>query len=380
MEFYDVIHPNFKETRRIRTTQSTGYSRYFAFPAILKTDENTVLIAHKNGIGHGDDKCRQVSLDQLTLDIKTNTVVRTETIYEEVGKNPQMGEYVKMPNGDICVYIDMQNSQVLSQRTGMEVLRSSDGGSSYGEPQRVGIIDGVEYGYPFDSCEKNGRLYMLVMTFPYLTGSKDRRQVHVISTDDNGISWRRESNLTEALGIEFNESALVATENGFILCTRGEHARHLENTGNDMEASACIYVLNDKFEAIRARDYRLTRADVSQFGRPRIYLYEGKLMLVTRQMIRTCDGVRMVLDLFAVNPETLEILSRVRLDDPFSDQQDGHYASLFLDGEDRLCAIDYETCATPANPSISRKPDIIMMAFSVSELKAQHKEMTGFDF
>lgn len=384
MEYYGLIHPEYKEILRLRSAAKADYARYYAFPAILRLDEDTLLIAYKNGQAHGWDPAgAKVALEQAVLDVRSQRIVRVDELYVGPGRIPQMGEYARMPNGDVCLYIDMQALGSSAERTGMEVLRSRDGGAHYAPAQRVGAVDGVEYGYPLNFCERQGRVYLLAMTFPYLQGSKNRRQVHVLSSADSCMSWRFEANLTEALGLEFNESALVATAEGFALFTRGEAPRHVENSGTDAEAPACLVMLDERFRLLRARDYRRTRNDFSQVGRPRLYPYRGKLLLVTRQHIRTAEGVRMALDLFALDPESLEIRARVRLNDPVVEGQDGHYANLYLDAtgaKPMLRAVDYLTCPTPANPSVKRKPDIVQLSFDVEDLLRQYREEAGHDF
>ena len=385
MEFYGVIHPEYQEMRRLRSTKRTGYARYYAFPAILHADQNRVLIAYKNGVNHGrDPQGTQVKLEQITLDIPSQRVTEETVVFDQTPYIPQMGEYVCMPNGDICLYVDMQRmEESVNVRTGMEEIRSKDGGKTYLPSRRLGVVDGVEYGYPLNFCEKNGRVYMLAMTFPNLAGSKGRRQVHVISSADNGASWRFEVNLTEKLSLEFNESALLATQEGFALFTRGESARHQENAGTDAEAPACLVMLDDAFHLLRMRDYRHTRNDFSQVGRPRLYRYRDILLLITRQHIHTNMGIRMALDLFAIEPRSLEIRARFRLNDPVAEEQDGHYANLYLDETGKkpmLRVVDYLTCPTPANPTVKRKTDIVQMSFDVAELIRQAKEETGCDF
>ena len=260
MEYYSLIHPDYKEKLTLCASSKTNYERYYAFPAILRRDANTLLIVYKNGLEHGNDaKDGLVKLDQLMLDIPTQCVINRSTVYAKPDMIPQMGEYVQMPNGDICVYIDMQNSTYWGKRTGMEYLRSTDGGMTYSNSTKFGVIDGVEYGYPLDSCYKNGRVYLLVMTFEYLQGSENRRQVHLISTGDNGQTWRFEANFTKKLGLEFNESSIVALENGFALFTRGEAPRYRTNHGTDSEAENVLAVFDDEFNLLRVRDYRHTR-------------------------------------------------------------------------------------------------------------------------
>ena len=381
MEYYGVIHPRRREVLRLCRTELTGYARYYAFPSILRRDADTVLISFKDGVRHGSDpQGAQVRLCQAALDVRTQRITDMQTLYEQPDRIPQMGEYVRMPNGDICLYIDMQARTESAQRTGMEFRRSADGGRTYGPPQRFGIVDGVEYGYPFGACLREGRVYLLAMTFPNLQGSGERRRVHILSSDDNGFTWRFEADLHENLGLEFNESTLIPTQEGFALFTRGEAPRGAENAGSDFESPACLVMLDTAFRPLRMRDCRATRSDFSQVGRPRLYAYGGRLFLLTRQTVRTNEGWRMVLDLFAFDPETLEIAARFRLADPVADTQDGHYACLYLDEtgmEPMLRVVDYETCPTPANPSVQRRPDIVQYSFHPADLEEQYREETG---
>ena len=186
MEYYGVVHPDCGGFLRLRSTAKTNYARYYAFPAILRVD-GKVLIAYKNGVSHGWEKeGAAVSLEQAVLDVASQRVERVDVLYAAEERIAQMGEYVRMPNGDIGLYIDMQDRSATSRRTGMEALRSRDGGRTYCLEGPVGLVDGVEYGYPLNFCEKNGRVYMATMTFPYLAGSKGRRQVHVISSEPYG--------------------------------------------------------------------------------------------------------------------------------------------------------------------------------------------------
>ena len=77
-------------------------------------------------------------------------------------------------------------------------LLALDNGKSFGPLERVGGIEGVEYGYLFDSAAIGERLYALIMTFEYLAGG--RRSVDALYTDDNGASWCFIKNLSEEFG------------------------------------------------------------------------------------------------------------------------------------------------------------------------------------
>ena len=57
-------------------------------------------------------------------------------------------------------------------RTGVERCKSDDRGQTFGPMERLGPVDGVEYGYIFEAIISNGRVYMLAMSFPEMTERK----------------------------------------------------------------------------------------------------------------------------------------------------------------------------------------------------------------
>lgn len=198
---------------------------YLAFPTLIELGDE-VLISYKRGKSHGADVGATQEL--MRLEKATGKVLSTGTLAEVEGEIMQMGEWVRFANGDVANYIDAQAAEG-SLRTGLAVVRSKDGGKTFGPVQRVGVIDGVEYGYAFDSITRGQTTWMLVMTFANLTGGKlvfktksQPGSADVIRSDDNGLTWRLVRSITAELGnAPINESAFMPHGDGFIVTVRG---------------------------------------------------------------------------------------------------------------------------------------------------------------
>src|SRR5207249_1036790 len=111
-------------------------------------------------------------------------------------------------------YIDAQQ-KAAPTRLGLRVVRSNDGGQTFGSIERVGAMDGIEYGYAFEAITQGKTTWMLTMTFANLPGGKaiegsriHSGSVNVIRTDDNGRTWRFVRSMTNELGgAAINESS-----------------------------------------------------------------------------------------------------------------------------------------------------------------------------
>lgn len=187
---------------------------YLAFPAMIDLGE-VVLVSFKRGKSHATDV--GATQEVLRLDKASGKVLSTGTLAAMEGEIMQMGEWVRFPNGDVANYIDAHGKQA-PLRSGMCVVRSSDGGRTFSPVRRVGAIDGVEYGYPFDAITRGPTTWMLAMTFANLPGGKLVHQtrsqpgsVDVIRSDDNGRTWHFVRSITGELGgAPINESAFLA--------------------------------------------------------------------------------------------------------------------------------------------------------------------------
>ena len=364
-----LYRPEWKQEWRILRTQATDYKTYYAFPALTRCGNN-VLVTVKSGQKHWGDE--QSSLTQGTLNAPKQQVQDVRVIYEKAGFTPQMGEIVSMPNGDVCVYIDMQQCKT-NHRTGLWELRSHDGGKTYPVSRPVGVINGIEYGYAMDLIAKGNQVWMLVMTFPYQTGGRDR-EVHLITSRDSGETWEFCANLKELFGFSFNECALLGCDEGFLIFTRGETDRcDRQSSADDFASGQHLVVLDENYRVLRSRDYRATTDFFTLTGRPRLYWIKGELCLFTRQWNEDSHNRMMSCDLFRIDPCTLEIFSRVRLDEPRFPRQDGHYPVVYTQ-DGLLHVITYITCDRDQRETFEQKCDLVQLSYRLDEVLGYGKE------
>ena len=311
----DPVVPKYKGTQLLVASAEQQGPDYLAFPALLETRPDEVLIAYKRGWSHGADK--EATVEMLRFDPTRNVITQRGVVAQEPGIIEQMGEWVRFPNGNIGVYFDVQakGDDGRAYRAGMRENRSTDGGRTFQGVRRSAMVDGVEYGYPFDFVVEGRTTYMLVMAFGYRPGG--RWSVDVIRSDDNGGSWHFVRNLSQEFGGHpINESAFMRYKDGFLVTTRGydSHER--------------LYRTDATFHKLAEAD--LTEANSfieSQIGRPRLFARDGGVYLIGRNTRTTPEGNPMELALFRLDPEALAITRWVILDNAERAKvTDGYYA------------------------------------------------------
>lgn len=339
----------YKYEEVLRASKDLEQWAYLAFPSLLRVDSTTVLISYKRGKTHGGDPGAQLEL--MRYDIQTEDVVETMIIGEKEDLVFQMGEWVKFPNGDIANYVDVQKHVPTPNyrnyyRTGIYYTRSRDGGKSFSPMQKMGPVDGIEYGYAFEDVIVGSRVYMLVMTFPELVGKIGEDgwkygKVHVIMSDDNGETWKRIRNLSEEFGnIDINESSFERIGDQFLVTTRG------------YDGQERMHLTNDEFKLIKQVNLTEEYTCVNKvIGRPRLFERDGAIYLLGRDYTEPYSLI-----LYKVEPEKLQLQTYAVLDQR---PEDAYYAEAFFVEKNGKTFFDVITYVK----AISSLPDIVRLEF-----------------
>ena len=325
---------------------------YISFPAALRTGEDEILLSYKRGYSHARDP--GAVLEIIRYNLKTSEITQEPFRIGMADRVMQMGEWIRFPNGTIGTFIDAHaiNDQNEHIRIGLRYALSTDNGNTFGPLQRMGLVDGVEYGYLFDTVTIGQRLYALNMTFEYLAGG--RRTVDAMYTDDNGESWHFINNLSKEFGdARINESSLIPYEDGFIVATRG------------YDNQQRLHRVDKQFKLIHETNLtEITPTIASYVGRPRLFMIEDHLFLIGRNRKTSTPGIKMELGLMRINPDRLTVEKQFVLDN--ADQRnvtDAYYPFPILvetESKTLLNVFDYR-----AYDKLS--PDIIRLQFDASE-------------
>lgn len=344
--------PQYRIEETIVSYRGTGTMDYLGFPAIVPSGENEIMLSYKRGTDHGWDPGAQLEI--IRFDLKSGRAIQDPIQLGIPDMIMEMGEWVRFPDGTLGTFIDAQKTDEKKSaiRIGLRAAISRDNGKSFGPLERVGIIDGVEYGYLFNSVIVDQRLYALIMTFEYLAGG--RRSVDALYTDDNGETWHFLRNLSEEFGnIRINESSLLPYENGFLVATRGY---------DDMQR---IHQVDMDFKLIKeANITENTPSMSSHIGRPRLFTYGGKYFLSGRNWRAPNRELPMELALLRFDPETLTVEKHYVLDnEEQGDVTDGYYTCpILVQSGDRTLLNIFTYKALFGN-----SPDILRLQFDSKE-------------
>jgi len=309
--------PSYKEVHMLQESANFSDRSYLAFPALIDLGTD-LLISYKRGKAHAADP--GASLDMIRID-STGVVMPCGSIAAIDGLIMQMGEWVRFADGGIANYIDAQKKGQPS-RVGLRVVRSADGGKSFSPVERVGVIDGVEYGYAFEAITKGKTTWMLVMTFSNLEGGQYSAKlprvagsVDVIRSEDNGASWHFVRSITSELNnAPINESSFAVCGDGFIVTARGyDNKQWLLRTDSGFK-------IKHKVNLTEQNDFI-----TSYVGRPRVFERTGGWYLLGRNYVAPKTPMR--LSMFKFDPETFAVTKHVILDnDTGKKVADGYYA------------------------------------------------------
>ena len=317
--------PSYRIEETIVSYRGTGTMDYLGFPAIAPSGDNEIMLSYKRGTDHGWDP--GAVLEIVRFDLKSGRAIQAPIQLGIPDRIMEMGEWVRFPDGTLGTYIDAQrtNDQRQAIRIGLRGAISRDNGKSFGPLERVGVIDGVEYGYLFDSAIVGHRLYALIMTFEYLAGG--RRSVDALYTDDNGKTWHFIRNLSQEFGdIRINESSLLPYKEGFLVTTRG------------YDLKARIHRVDREFRLIKEANLTETTSTMDGYvGRPRLFTYGGSYFLMGRNFKPPYREIPMELGLFRLDPEKLVVEQSFVLDNAEQGEvTDGYYTCpIIVDTGDR---------------------------------------------
>ena len=350
--------PVHKAEQIVVAAADSGAWPYLAFPALLDRGDE-ILVSYKRARSHAQDP--GAALDLVRLDPQTGRASGRRALAQLDGHIMQMGEWVRFPNGDIANYIDAQVPGSPTTRAGLRVVRSTDGGKTFGALERVGRIDGVEYGYAFDALTEGKTTWLLVMTFANLPGGKPAPparapagSVDVIRTDDNGRTWRFVRNLSHEFGdVPINESAFLRSGGGFLVTTRGYDSRER------------LHLTDGDFRLQRQTDLTATHAFIaSHVGRPRLFARDGQVYLLGRNVRE--KGRPMQLALFRLDVGALAVASWSVLDNAeHARVTDGYYAMPWFRGSGADTTLHLVTY----KGRDSQPPDIVHFEFPWDEVK-----------
>lgn len=335
---YAAHIPKYKKEQLLRHAGEPGKQRYLAFPALLELSDRKVLIVYKDGERHYKD--REAALAAMTFDPAREQVEAVRAIDDAPGIVNQSGELVRMPGGDLCVYIDRQASGA-SERLGLHVYRSSDEGASFREEGPFPPVGGIGFGYAFDEAVSgaDGAVYLLNMSFPELAGGV--RAVHALRSEDEGRTWTYVANLNEAFGFDFNESSMVPYRGGFLLIARG------------YDNSTRLYRTGPNFQPLEERNLSAQYEAIDAVGRPRLFVEDERYYLLCRN-VKADKGT---LALYRFDPDSLELRAHLTLDASESFFGDSYYAEYYFQerGDRRLFnVITYKPIVDGERPSIVR--------------------------
>lgn len=354
--------PVHKEQQVVVASADSGAWPYLAFPALLDRGDE-ILVSYKRARSHAQDP--GAALDLVRLDPISGRASGRRALAQLDGHIMQMGEWVRFPNGEIANYIDAQVPGSPTTRAGLRVVRSTDGGRTFGALERVGVVDGVEYGYAFDALSEGKTTWMLVMTFANLPGGRHAPpartpagSVDVIRTEDNGRTWRLVRNLSREFGnVPINESAFIRSGDGFLVTSRGYDNRER------------LHLTDGDFRLRRQTDLTAAHAFItSHVGRPRLFARDGQVYLLGRNVSRPASAPPrpMQLALFRLDLATLGVASYATLDNAeLANVGDGYYAMSYFRGEGahtRFHVITYKSLRP-------QPPDLIRLSFLWDEVK-----------
>ncbi len=319
------------ETRETVLYTGDGTRDYCAFPSILEQADGSILCVWKEGAAHMGDE----GVTKYLLMEPSGRILGSGTAAAVPGFNTQNAELLRLRDGSVRCWVDVQDYQSGKTRTGARRYDWRDG-TFVPVPGVLTDTDGKRYGYVFDGMPWRERDWMLAMTFPELNAQNPEKAVHLLVSGD-GETWTDTACLDALLGASLNESSFATLNEKLYVFCRGYDAR------------GYMAVLDADGKPLAGRAF--TEADgIRQTGRPKLFVRDGVLF----GLMRNAAGGVLSLDLIEFDAETLAVRARFVLDDACPVPAHGYYAEPYFDGSE-LCVVTYLT------KSPQMQPDIVLL-------------------
>lgn len=355
--------PTFKNEQIIVSHLDQSEKPYLAFPALLRLNNQEVLITYKRGMSHGGDQ--EADAEALLFNTENNQVKKRKIIGNLKNQIFQLTLATRFPNGNILYFTDMQN-RGWDGRNYRSAMRFSDGnkdGFQVNNWTELPLANGREFSYPFDFIYEGSKIYMLAMSFGYRAGNS--WSVSVLESNNEGHSWNLKADLTKTLGNgAFNESSFLKDGKDFIVVLRGYGSQATTLARFDSN-----FTLLKKVE-LTGEDKYLP----NYIGWPRIFQKENNLYVIGRVWHKLAipskkyEMQNSSLGLLRINKKSFEIENISLLDNPQAESvlKDGYYAGFYWQekrNESHFNVITYRAFLG------AEAPDIIRLEYKWNEVK-----------
>jgi len=344
-DFYiDDVSVPYLETAKIPLTTATPVEQislakadddkpnldYLAFPTLAEVEENKIAVGYKRGYQHAGDYS---DLEVTYIDKSTGKVISRETIESSTEVCYQNPDFITMPNGDTYCYTDIQKPG-----TGRIGVTTHKYNKETGEwdllADQFYCDKGIQYGYMFDGICDGNRLYMLAMAFPTLENKGYGRSVHVLYTDDNGLSWKHLACLTDLIDVSINESGFMLYKDEILVLSRGD------------DSSIHMYRIDKQGNLKKYNNITATYSNIWQAARPKLFTYNDRYYFSIRSFPNRGNQNYQEYTVFEFNPETLEVLEGIVLDTRNGSAGDAYYGEHYINEKDGKKYIHFIVHAT----------------------------------
>ncbi len=201
----------------MRIVRNAGGGGYQAFPDICRLKSNELMVVFYNGYGHVSQPNAEHPLGGRVCAVRSNDEGATWSPAEVVVDTPKDDRdpsIACMPNGDLIVsYFEYGKHTECDTK----IVRSSDGGKTWSEPQLVA---------PSFACSspvrrlRKGRLLLPVYTVDGTGGA--RAYSAVCASDDGGRTWLAPVVVGLEPGLTLDETDLFERKDGTIFAMMRE--------------------------------------------------------------------------------------------------------------------------------------------------------------